>query len=128
MKAALYFDSAVGFGDWRLLLSTRATRDLREARRADATLFKMIVKKMKFVMRHLEYLKLRKSDCFFRELSNGNFSDDNHKRLNGSPSGIAIYEAKVTGDQRLVVNAFLSSGTHTLLILPAVSSRLCSRI
>lgn len=47
MKAALFFDSAAGFGDWRLLLSTRATKDLREARRADQALFKIIVKKMK---------------------------------------------------------------------------------
>lgn len=52
MKAALYFDSAVGFGDWRILLSTRATQNLREARRADAKLFKIIVKKIKFVTLH----------------------------------------------------------------------------
>ncbi|KZP30397.1 hypothetical protein FIBSPDRAFT_1038357 [Athelia psychrophila] len=83
MKAALFFDSAAGFGDWRLLLSTRATKDLREARRADQALFKIIVKKMK-------------------ELSNGHFSDDNQKRLNGSSSDIPIYEAKMTRDRRLV--------------------------
>jgi len=48
MKAALYFDSAVGFGEWRILLSTRATQNLREVRRTDAKLFKIIVKKIKF--------------------------------------------------------------------------------
>jgi len=48
MKAALCFDSAVGFGEWRILLSTRATQNLREARRTDAKLFKIIVKKIKF--------------------------------------------------------------------------------
>lgn len=47
MKAALFFESAAGFGDWRLLLSGRATKDLREARRSDQALFKIIVKKMK---------------------------------------------------------------------------------
>jgi hypothetical protein len=47
MKAALYFDSVVGFGEWRILISTRADRDLREARRMDAKSFKIIIKKIK---------------------------------------------------------------------------------
>ncbi|KDR84732.1 hypothetical protein GALMADRAFT_260438 [Galerina marginata CBS 339.88] len=83
MKAALYFDSAVGFGEWRILISTRADRDLREARRKDAKFFKIIIKKIK-------------------ELSNGHFSDDNQKRLNRPNTEIPIYEAKMTRDSRLV--------------------------
>ena len=47
MKAALYFDSVEGFGEWRILLSTRATRNLREWKRNDAGTFKIIVKKIK---------------------------------------------------------------------------------
>ena len=47
MKAALYFDSANGFGEWRIFLSTRATGHLREWRRNDASTFKIIVKKIK---------------------------------------------------------------------------------
>jgi len=48
MKASLYFDSAEGFGEWRILISTRATRDLRDARGADARKFKTIIKKIKY--------------------------------------------------------------------------------
>ena len=48
MKAALYFDSAEGFGEWRILISTRADRNLREARRMDARKFKTIIKKIKY--------------------------------------------------------------------------------
>ncbi|KAK7688180.1 hypothetical protein QCA50_008550 [Cerrena zonata] len=83
MKAALYFDSADGFGDWRILISTRADRNLREAKRRDQNLFRIIIKKIK-------------------ELSNGHFSDDNQKRLSGSDNDIPIYEAKMTRDTRLV--------------------------
>ncbi|KAI0757677.1 hypothetical protein C8Q80DRAFT_1265551 [Daedaleopsis nitida] len=83
MKAALYFDSAVGFGEWRILISTRADRDLRQARRRDANTFKIYVKKIK-------------------QLSNGHFSDDNQKRLTGLNVEIPIFEAKMTDDTRLV--------------------------
>ena len=50
---ALYFDSADGFGEWRILISTRADRDLREARRKDAKFFKIVVKKIKYVSSRL---------------------------------------------------------------------------
>ena len=50
MKAALYFDNAVGFGEWRLLMSTRATQDLRHARRTNKGTFKIIVSKLKSVV------------------------------------------------------------------------------
>ncbi|OAX31996.1 hypothetical protein K503DRAFT_727462, partial [Rhizopogon vinicolor AM-OR11-026] len=83
MKAALYFDNADGFGEWRILISTEAYRNLREYRRADVKIFKIIVKKIK-------------------QLSNGHFSDDNQKRLNGPDAGIPIHEAKMTRDLRLV--------------------------
>ncbi|KAM5542264.1 hypothetical protein V8D89_004137 [Ganoderma adspersum] len=83
MKAALYFDSAEGFGEWRILISTRADQNLRQACRRDAKLFQIFVKKIK-------------------ELSNGHFSDDNQKRLTGLDVEIPIYEAKMTGDTRLV--------------------------
>ncbi|GBE78672.1 predicted protein [Sparassis crispa] len=83
MKAALYFDSADGFGEWRILISTRADADLRQTRKRDTKLFGIIVKKIK-------------------ELSNGHFSDDNQKRLTGTETDIPIYEAKMTRDSRLV--------------------------
>jgi hypothetical protein len=49
MKAALYFDNADGFGEWRILVSTEAYKHLREHRRADKKIFKIIYKKIKSV-------------------------------------------------------------------------------
>ncbi|CDO74781.1 hypothetical protein BN946_scf185001.g29 [Trametes cinnabarina] len=83
MRAALYFDSADGFGQWRILISTRADRNLRQARNKNPDLFEIIIKKIK-------------------ELSRGQFSEDNQKRLSGLNVEIPIYEAKMTGDTRLV--------------------------
>jgi len=47
MKAALYFDDVEGFGEWSILLSTRAQKDLRDFKRADGAMFRIIMKKMK---------------------------------------------------------------------------------
>jgi hypothetical protein len=48
LNATLYFDNADGFGEWRILLSTEARKNLRKFRRADEKIFKIIVKKIKF--------------------------------------------------------------------------------
>ncbi len=48
MKAALYFDNADGFGQWRVLISGRADRDLRGARKKDTNLFRITLKKIKY--------------------------------------------------------------------------------
>jgi hypothetical protein len=50
VKAALYFDSVDGFGDWRILISTRADKNLREAKRDDQKLFAIFLKKIRFVL------------------------------------------------------------------------------
>ena len=39
-----------------------------------------------------------------RELSQGHFSDDNQKKLTGTKTILPVYEAKMTGDTRLVVS------------------------
>lgn len=39
-----------------------------------------------------------------RELSQGHFSDDNQKKLIGTETITPVYEAKMTGDTRLVVS------------------------
>ncbi|THH32624.1 hypothetical protein EUX98_g1581 [Antrodiella citrinella] len=83
MRAALYFDTVDGFGDWRVYISTRADGNLRETKKKDPMLFKIIIKKIK-------------------ELSKGHFSDDNQKRLNGPDVEIPVFEAKMTRDSRLV--------------------------
>ena len=38
-----------------------------------------------------------------RELSNGHFTEDNHKQLSGVGLAVPVYEAKMTRDTRLVV-------------------------
>ena len=47
MKAALYFDNIEEFGEWSILLSTRAQKDLRDVKRADSAMFQMVMKKIK---------------------------------------------------------------------------------
>ncbi|KAG6849612.1 hypothetical protein C0991_011278, partial [Blastosporella zonata] len=47
---ALHFNNAQGFGEWRILISSRADGDLREARRKDRKTFAIIVKKIKYVL------------------------------------------------------------------------------
>ncbi len=47
LKAVLNFDLIEGFGDWHILVSTRAQKDLRDARRRDAKRFIIYVKKMR---------------------------------------------------------------------------------
>ncbi|KAL1759125.1 hypothetical protein FB107DRAFT_257938 [Schizophyllum commune] len=77
------FDVPEELGHWNIFLSTRAYQDLRKARREDQNRYKIILKKI-------------------RHLSKGHFSDDNQKRLSKTSSKVPIYEAKMTGDTRLV--------------------------
>ncbi|RXW16510.1 hypothetical protein EST38_g9345 [Candolleomyces aberdarensis] len=83
IKAALYFESAPGLGAWRILISTRADRELREARRDDTTFFKSVIKKIV-------------------HLSKGRFYEDNQKRLNQLEDQVPVYEAKLPDDRQLV--------------------------
>ncbi|KIJ60092.1 hypothetical protein HYDPIDRAFT_32519 [Hydnomerulius pinastri MD-312] len=83
MKAALYFDNAEGFGEWRILISTDATKKLRELTKNDRKKCVIVAKKI-------------------RQLSRGHFSEDNQKRLNGPDSGVPIFEAKMQRDLRLI--------------------------
>ncbi|OJT07946.1 hypothetical protein TRAPUB_1157 [Trametes pubescens] len=83
LTASLFMDGIESFGEWPILTSPRAQRDLRKARKEDGKKFKIIVKKI-------------------QELSKGHFSDDNHKRLTGLNVGVPVYEAKMSRDLRLV--------------------------
>ena len=47
MKAALYFDDIEGFGEWTILLSTRAQKDLRDFKHSDGAMFRIVMKKIK---------------------------------------------------------------------------------
>ncbi|KAG1854856.1 hypothetical protein DFJ58DRAFT_727835 [Suillus subalutaceus] len=86
MKAALYFDNANRFGEWRILISTEAHN-----------IYSLTVKRTKKYSR----LSTRRSSP---HLSHGQFSTNNHMRLNGSDAGIPVFEAKMTKDLRLVVD------------------------
>ncbi len=55
MKAALYFESVEGFGEWRILISTRADRNIREAKKKDSKLFGIIIKKIRWVAHCLAF-------------------------------------------------------------------------
>ncbi|KAJ7356587.1 hypothetical protein DFH08DRAFT_1075732 [Mycena albidolilacea] len=81
--STLYRKRATGFGEWEVNIAQRADRDLREYNKRDRKTCSLIVKKM-------------------RELSNGVFSPDNYKQINGDSAEVPIYEAKVTKDLRLV--------------------------
>ncbi|KAJ6569465.1 hypothetical protein B0H19DRAFT_938852 [Mycena capillaripes] len=81
--STLYRRRATGFGDWEINIALRAERDLREYNQRDRKTFLVIVKKM-------------------RDLSNGNFSPDNCKQINGGNVEVPIYEAKVNEELRLV--------------------------
>ena len=50
MKATLYFDNIEGFGEWLILLSTRAQKDLRDFKRADSAMFRIAMKKIKWAL------------------------------------------------------------------------------
>ena len=49
MKAALYFEDIEGFGEWGILLSTRAQKYLRDIKGADGAMFWIVIKKIKLV-------------------------------------------------------------------------------
>ncbi|KAK2462120.1 hypothetical protein APHAL10511_006583 [Amanita phalloides] len=80
--SAQSYEMIDGFGDWLILISSRADSDLREWRRRDKTTFKIILKKI-------------------RDLSKGDFSVNNQHRVNRGDV-VPIFEAKATFDCRLV--------------------------
>ncbi|KIY72674.1 hypothetical protein CYLTODRAFT_449643 [Cylindrobasidium torrendii FP15055 ss-10] len=83
MKAALYFDSPKGFGPWTITMGETATKFLRTMRSKDKETLRIIIGKMK-------------------DLSTGHFSSDNQKRLKGPSADVPVFEAKATGDLRVV--------------------------
>ena len=46
--AALYFDDIGEFGEWSILLSGRARKDLRDFKRADGAMFQIVMEKIKW--------------------------------------------------------------------------------
>ncbi|KAG9090858.1 hypothetical protein FRC07_012002, partial [Ceratobasidium sp. 392] len=81
--AAKHFDNAEELGAWPIVVSGRAVSQLRQIKKGDNHVFRMVRKKI-------------------TELSQGFFSDDNQKRLLGLETEVPIYEAKVSRDLRIV--------------------------
>jgi len=108
IKGALSLEHIKEFGPWGIHLSSRAERDIRQARNGDQNTFKIILKKIK-------------------QLSDGHFSDDNQKKLTGREVPIPIYEAKMSRDSRLVVS-LRDYGLHLWSHQFEVSHRLCGRL
>ncbi|KZT08925.1 uncharacterized protein LAESUDRAFT_566389 [Laetiporus sulphureus 93-53] len=78
MRPSAHFDGVDGFGPWRVIILSRAEGDLRTARNKVPKLFDIISRKI-------------------RELSNGYFTDDNHRRLNTTHEGVSLYKGRLTG-------------------------------
>ncbi|KAG7450850.1 uncharacterized protein BT62DRAFT_1001665 [Guyanagaster necrorhizus] len=91
MKSALYFDTAEGFGEWTVVISTDADNFLRSARKKNLYTFNITMKKIK-------------------ELSCGHFTNNNQKPLSGSVAEVPVFEAKITRDLRLVYQIDLIPG------------------
>jgi len=83
-----------GFGMWQIVISSRAERDLREERRRNKKSCELIVKKI-------------------RDLSQGNFSGVNQRRINFSGDGIPIFQANATYHARLIYQVDCVADTET---------------
>ncbi|KAK0443136.1 uncharacterized protein EV420DRAFT_1649415 [Desarmillaria tabescens] len=83
MKSALHFDTAEGFGEWRVTISADADNFLRSAHKKDFSIFNITLKKIK-------------------ELSCGLFSDNNQRRLSGNATEVPVFEAKISHNLRLI--------------------------
>ncbi|KAK0232752.1 hypothetical protein IW262DRAFT_1259998, partial [Armillaria fumosa] len=96
LSRALYFDTAEGFGDWIVIISTNADNFLRSTHKKDLSAFNFTVKKIK-------------------ELSCGHFTDNNQKRLSGSMTEVPVFEAKVSRNLRLIYQIDIIPGDDVLL-------------
>ncbi|KAI6044090.1 hypothetical protein EDC04DRAFT_459876 [Pisolithus marmoratus] len=83
LEATLDASDIDRFGEWTILMSSSATKDLFKWRRDDAKVADCVLKKI-------------------RQLSRGQFSGNNYKMLHGPSHGIPIYQAEVLSNLRLV--------------------------
>ncbi|KAK0456952.1 hypothetical protein EV421DRAFT_1698757, partial [Armillaria borealis] len=93
MKSALYIDTAEGFGQWTVVVSSDTDNFLRSTHKKDISTFNVTVKKIK-------------------ELSCGHFTHNNQKRLSGSATEVPVFEAKVSRNLRLVYQIDIIPGVY----------------
>ncbi|KAK0464820.1 P-loop containing nucleoside triphosphate hydrolase protein [Armillaria novae-zelandiae] len=94
MKSALYFDTAEGFGQWTVVVSSDADNFLRSTHKKDIFTFNVTVKKIK-------------------ELSCGQFTDNNQKRLSGSTTEYQIDIIPGDDNEQQVLEAIKIFGIYT---------------
>jgi hypothetical protein len=100
IQADLYFESADGYGKWRILCPGPCLRDLAR----DGAQSNPVLRRLEYVVLHFPESMDTKNDVYYsRELSLGCFSETNQKRLT-KDSPIEIYRARLPGNARLVVS------------------------
>ncbi|KAI9436977.1 hypothetical protein H4582DRAFT_2058436 [Lactarius indigo] len=113
IQADLYFPSAAGFGEWRILCSCSFISEVTR----DNALFKAVLGRLRYApVTFLVGWAKEDNSYIHRELSLGCFSETNQKRLT-KDSPIHIFRARLPGGTRLVV-----SGVR-VLPLPGVLTR-----
>jgi hypothetical protein len=117
IRADLYFESATGYGKWRVLCSKRFRNRARDGAQSE-----VVLKKLEYVP--MTYWKgwtdVKENVKSFRELSLGCFSETNQKQLTKKESPIAIYRARLLGNVRLVVSRYLKNRDLATLMPPPV--------
>ena len=51
LTADLFFESADGFGDWRIIIGQKCNKDLRDARKKNPVMYEIIVRKLRYLSR-----------------------------------------------------------------------------
>ncbi|RPD59351.1 hypothetical protein L226DRAFT_617323 [Lentinus tigrinus ALCF2SS1-7] len=82
-KSLFFLESAEGFGEWEIQITSSATTELRKLRRRSPVSFERTL-------------------ATLRELSNGDFSSANHVLLSDTEGAVPIFKARVTDELRLV--------------------------
>ena len=106
----LRFESATGFGKWRLLCSHSCLRFLAQENEQSH----LAQEKLRYAL--TAWLQSKVANVMHRELSFGNFSGTNQERITRN-SPVDIFRARLPGDIRLVVSDFLVLKLNALLKL-----------
>lgn len=99
IQADLHFQSAAGYGQWRILCSRVFLSDMTR----DNAQSNEVLGRLRYVFVIFNSSGLRRNPRIHRELSLGYFSEANQKRLTRD-SPIDIYRARLPGSRRLVVS------------------------
>lgn len=109
LHAYLTYPSPNGFGRWRILLAGRAARDIDNLRRGGSGLYEIVIQKLRYVRASFLESVLPLMKAFSdRELSWGQFSPTNHKKITHN-SPVPIFEVRLPSNPRLIVRNVLTA-------------------